>query len=66
MKKHILALLFLLFALIVTCVYQHTYILYAEAHADDNISSQKIVTIKSSKENEVAAKAPAMVEESNG
>ena len=64
MKKHILALLFLLFALIVTCVYQHTYILYAEAHAEDNTSTQKIVTIKSSKENEVATKEPAMLEKS--
>lgn len=54
MKKHLLALLILLFLLIVTCVYQKTYTLYAAAHNDDNTSipTQNVRSI-ASQENEI-------------
>jgi len=64
MKKHILALLFLLLILIVTCVYQHTYTLYSEAHADYNTSmqsEQEIITIKS-EETKIPVKQQKIVE----
>ncbi len=66
MKKHLLALLILLFLLIVTCVYQKTYTFYANAHTDDNTSihtqnEQTVLSIKS-KENEIITKPETITE----
>lgn len=63
MKKHILLLLFLLLALIVTCVYQKTYTVYSHLHSEEggatHDTQQEVVII--SKENELATKKQPLV-----
>ena len=57
MKKSILALLFLLLLLILTCIYQKTYTLYALATAENNSTVshiKSIETISTKKEDIVA------------
>jgi len=63
MKKHILVLLFLLLALIITCVYQKTYTVYAQLHGEDNTSTEalKHEVVIASKENEIATKQQTLI-----
>ena len=51
MKKSILALLVLLFLLILTCVYQKTYVLYEKYHDNTpTITTSHLLTVKKEKE----------------